>query len=232
MKLNFAAFLALASTTTTTDAFLYPNRASSKMPSSTAKMVGGWDNDDFLAALSGANPQAGNPQPKDGDDEEADEGQGGSMFKRILEQAKSRVEPGPRPVMNPFLAVPNDPVSPVNPLEMSVEEQARMFREMMKNGGVPAAPMDIPAVRRTARTDRAGKPVGRNRDADTIANTADLYFAQLKRDSTVRGIARLQGDDEVANKVFEDEGIKELETILVKNPYLKGCVVRSSSFFL
>ena len=225
MKLNFAAFLALASSTTTTiDAFLSPNIVGSKIPSSTVQMVGGWDNDDFLAALSGGNPQAGNPPPQDGDgDKEEDGGQGGSMFKRILEQAKSRVEPGPRPVMNPFLAVPNDPVSPANnPLELSVEEQARMFREMMKNGGVPAAPMELPAVRRTARTDRAGKPVGRNRDADTIANTADLYFAQLKRDSSVRGIARIQGDDELANKVFEDEGIKELETILVKNPYLKG----------
>ena len=226
MKLNCAAFVALASTTTTTiDAFLYPNIAGSKIRSSTVQMVGGWDNDDFLAALSGGNPQAGNPPPKgaNSDDEEAEEGQGGSMFKRILEQAKSRVEPGPRPVMNPFLAVPNDPVSPVNnPLEMSVEEQARMFREMMKNGGVPAAPIELPSVRRVARTDRAGKPVGRNRDADTIANTADLYFAQLKRDSSVRGIARIEGDDELANKVFEDEGIKELETILVKNPYLKG----------
>lgn len=227
MKFSCAAFLALSSTTstTTTDALLSQSTFS-RHRATALMMVGGWDNDDFLAALSGKNAQAGEQQPtEEEEDPEAD--QGGSMFKRILQQAKERVEPEPgfRPVMNPFLAAPNEPVLPVNPSEMSVEEQARMFREMMKNGGVPVAPgpMEIPPPgRRVARTDRAGKPLGRNRDADTIANTADLYFAQLKRDSTVRGIARIRGDDDTSNRVFEDEGIKELETILVKNPYLKG----------
>mmetsp|Transcript_15246 Transcript_15246/g.24705 ORF Transcript_15246/g.24705 Transcript_15246/m.24705 type:complete len:679 (-) Transcript_15246:110-2146(-) len=117
-----------------------------------------------------------------------------------------------------------------NPNELSVEEQARMFREMMaqQQGGAPAVntpvvpvAADVP-VQRVAKTDRAGRPVGRNRDADTIANTSDLYFAQLKRDSTVRTLARIQGEDEVAEKVFEDEGIKQLDELLQKNPYLKG----------
>jgi hypothetical protein len=80
----------------------------------------------------------------------------------------------------------------------------------------------IPQVQRVSKTDRAGRPVGRNRDADSIANTSDLYFAQLKRDSTVRTLARIRGEVEIAEKVFEDEGIKQLDDLLQKNPYLKG----------
>merc|ERR1712146_541491 len=79
-----------------------------------------------------------------------------------------------------------------------------------------------PPPQRAARTDRAGRPIGRNRDADTIANTSDLYFAQLKRDSTVRAIGRIRGDKEVSEAVFQDEGIKELDKMLKKNPYLQG----------
>ncbi len=219
IKLSYTAFLALVSTTATTNAFL--SRGTHAKRSSTAQMVGGWDNEDFLAALSGTNSKAGDTKPEE---EELEADQGGSMFKEILQKAKERVEPGPPPIMNPFLAAPNNPIPPIDPSEISVEEQARMYREMMKNNAaVPPAPMDIPPPgRRVARTDRAGKPVGRNRDADTIANTADLYFAQLKRDSSVRGFARLQGDEDYSNKVFADEGIKELETILVQNPYLTG----------
>jgi hypothetical protein len=90
---------------------------------------------------------------------------------------------------------------------------------MMQNGGEAA---EAPRSTRTARTDRAGRPVGRNRDADTIANAADLYFAQLKRDSSVRGKARIRGDAEKADQVFADKGIKELEGLMYENPYLKG----------
>jgi hypothetical protein len=104
-----------------------------------------------------------------------------------------------------------------------------MFREMMaaqQLGGnaIPVAPVttDIPQTQRVAKTDRAGRPVGRNRDADMIANTSDLYFAQLKRDSTVRTLARIRGEAEIAEKVFEDEGIEQLNQLLQKNPYLKG----------
>lgn len=108
----------------------------------------------------------------------------------------------------------------MNPDELSVEEQARMFREMMAGNQSPASPPPAPA--RVAKEDRAGRPIGRNPDADKIANTSDLYFAQLKRDSTVRTIGRLRGDDEVSESVFKDEGIKELDSLLLANPYLKG----------
>ncbi|KAL3918387.1 MAG: hypothetical protein SGARI_007480 [Bacillariaceae sp.] len=112
---------------------------------------------------------------------------------------------------------------------MSVEEQARMFREMMaqqqgsaETPASPPPPQPAAAPQRTSKTDRAGRPVGRNRDADTISNTADLYFAQLKRDSAVRTMARVRGEDDVAEQVFEDEGIKQLEGILKENPHLVG----------
>jgi hypothetical protein len=180
-------------------------------------MVGSWDNDGFLEALSG-----GNRQPEE-DDEPRDGDQGGSRLKEIMAKAQqatsSTPERGFRPIENPFLTPRTPPTTTTNFEEMSVEEQARRFREMMQNGGEAA---EAPRSTRTARTDRAGRPVGRNRDADTIANAADLYFAQLKRDSSVRGKARIRGDAEKADQVFADKGIKELEGLMYENPYLKG----------
>ncbi len=55
-----------------------------------------------------------------------------------------------------------------------------------------------------------------NKDAYEITNPADVYFAQLKRDSQVRQSARLQGNMEVANKPFEDVGVKALNNYLSK----------------
>lgn len=219
MKFSYATFLALASTSGA-DAFLAPPTAIARSKVPALKMVGGWDNEDFLKALQGGNPQQ--QQPEEPEPEEVGE-QGGSRLKEILAKAAARQpEPSPQVIMNPFLEPP-PVVPPANLQEMSVEEQARMFREMMQNGGPPAmAPGAVvpPPLPRPARA--SPRPVGRNRDADSIANTADLYFAQLKRDSTVRGIARLTGDAEKADQVFADEGIKELEKLVSVNPYLKG----------
>ena len=98
---------------------------------------------------------------------------------------------------------------------------------MQQQGGGGGGGADIPVPARPSRPDP--RPAGRNRDADSIANTSDLYFAQLKRDSTVRGLARIRGDDETAQAIFEDEGIAQLEDLLHENPYLKG-YVRCRSF--
>jgi hypothetical protein len=216
LKFSFVTFLALASVKTR--AFFAPTTITTRLSSrSSLDMVGSWDNEDFLAALSGGNGKSeGDEEPRDGD-------QGGSRLKEIMAIAKraksSTPERGFRPVENPFLTRPTQSFSPTNPEEMSVEEQARRFREMMQGGGGAAS---APPPSRYAKTDRAGRPVGRNRDADSIANAADLYFAQLKRDSSVRGAARMRGDDEKAEKVFADAGIKELENLMYENPYLKG----------
>lgn len=53
-----------------------------------------------------------------------------------------------------------------------------------------------------------------NRDAYEITNPADVYFAQLKRDSTVRTEARKRGDLEAANNPFSDPGVKALNNLL------------------
>ena len=170
----------------------------------------------------------GNTDSSQEETEEDPSPQGGSKFKELLKKSQEaapkaldQAQLGGGPILyNPMEGI----VTPVTPApapapasedgELSVEDQARMFRELMKmqaNQPPAAAPAK----------DKGGKRVGRNRDADTIANTADLYFAQLKRDSTVRTIARYTGDEEKANAVFQDEGVKELESVLKKNPYLK-----------
>ena len=64
-----------------------------------------------------------------------------------------------------------------------------------------------------------GRKIGRNKDADAIVNSADLYFAQLKRDSTTRNYARYRGDDEKANEVFHDPSIAQIKMHV--NPYLQ-----------
>ena len=217
LKFGCATFLALA---TSADAFLVPANLRAQQATRIVNKAGGsLENEDFLSALSGGNP--GSNEPDSGDAEPQDGDQGGSRFKDILAQAQqAQDQPAFRPMKNPFIDPPAP--APADPAELSVEEQARMFREMMQNGGAVPPPAAANPQRRVSRTDSGGRPVGRNRDADTIANTADLYFAQLKRDSTVRGIARLHGDYEAAEKVFEDEGIKELDGMLQTNPYLKG----------
>ena len=192
-------------------------------------MAEGGFSDDFEDALKDRSSGDGN--------EEEEVGSGSSRFKELMKasQAGGGAEGARMPVAieNPFLnpATPATPSQPLastpNPDELSVEEQARMFREMMAQqqgaaAAVPPPQQPVAAPERVSKTDRAGRPVGRNRDADTIANTADLYFAQLKRDSSVRTMAGIRGEDDVADEVFEDEGIKELEGLLKQNPHLKG----------
>jgi hypothetical protein len=163
---------------------------------------------------------------------------GGKMFKEMMEKAQSRkgssperIEKAARGLENPFAANPFagieglDPdVTPqdddeeeeqlaLDPDALTVEQQAQLFRAMLKGQAPTTRPNAKPS-----KTDRLKK--GRNKDADTIQNTADVYFAQLKRDSTVRGVARLRGDDQEANAVFKDEKIEELKGLIKENPHL------------
>ena len=193
----------------------------------------GWDNDSFLDSLSGGNDAISdaNEQYKAqsqaradriarlGMEADKDESQGGSRFKELLEKAQQTESK--KPAGGPILYNPMVGISPSTPPSLdslSVEEQARMFREMMQNQQQQQAPM-MPAPSPQRRTEPRRQ--GRNRDADTIANTADLYFAQLKRDSTVRTIARYSGDLEKANAVFQDPEVEELNSLIKTNPYLK-----------
>jgi hypothetical protein len=212
MKFSCAAFLALASVGET-QAFLPLSVQKSK--AAPLKLMGrGWDNDNFLEGLSGDGSESKKPE-KDAEEEVST---GGTRFKEIMEAAKSQAaERPPVSVENPFLNPPPPPQL-ADRTELSVEEQARMFRELMEQQSNKAPQ----ASQRVSKTDMAGRPVGRNRDADQIANTADVYFAQLKRDSTVRMLARMRGEDDVADAVFADDGIEVLNNLLAQNPYLQG----------
>eukprot|EP00586_Coscinodiscus_wailesii_P021758 CAMPEP_0172518606 /NCGR_PEP_ID=MMETSP1066-20121228/290921_1 /TAXON_ID=671091 /ORGANISM="Coscinodiscus wailesii, Strain CCMP2513" /LENGTH=312 /DNA_ID=CAMNT_0013301031 /DNA_START=164 /DNA_END=1104 /DNA_ORIENTATION=- len=66
------------------------------------------------------------------------------------------------------------------------------------------------------------RPVGRNRDADSISNKADVYFAQLKMDSRIRKQAFMDGDTEKSNEVFGDERVVELGETLQRDPQIQS----------
>jgi hypothetical protein len=234
LKFSYATFLALAGVAGT-DAFLSPAVRQSKLA---ALRVGGWQNDDFLEALQGGGsnkPEEDGSEGKDtqgkGDDTQ---GSSSSRFGAMMEAAKQgaedRTSPAPFAIDNPFITPPR----PTNPGDISVEEQARLYREMVleknsapfQNPAQPPVPAENPPefinyAPRVSKTDKAGRPVGRNRDADQISNAGDVYFAQLKRDSTVRTLQRLRGEHDAAAEVFADEGIGELGSILQKNPHLQ-----------
>lgn len=248
MKFSCAAVLALGSLVGKGDGFVLAPSVTSRSESgklivkngsaaitsapvrttTATEMVGGMPaDDDFLDALRPGKKRGNN----DDDEDEVDVGSESSRFKDLMKAAKMAggQQHIPRPIENPFLNPPPPSVAAGgDPSGLSVEEQARLFREMMAQTQQQQQQQQQlgailpPPAPRVAKTDRAGRPVGRNRDADSIANTADLYFAQLKRDSTVRTMARLRGDDDVADQVFADEGIKQLDDLLQKNPYLQG----------
>eukprot|EP00526_Cylindrotheca_closterium_P007846 CAMPEP_0113602584 /NCGR_PEP_ID=MMETSP0017_2-20120614/834_1 /TAXON_ID=2856 /ORGANISM="Cylindrotheca closterium" /LENGTH=668 /DNA_ID=CAMNT_0000510941 /DNA_START=55 /DNA_END=2061 /DNA_ORIENTATION=- /assembly_acc=CAM_ASM_000147 len=211
MKIHCAAILALASITA--DAF---STCSTQQQFSSTKLFADESSDEVEEPASGS-----------------------SRFKEIMEAAKTGggATPSAGAVPNPFLTPPPAPAAPaaaggVNLENLSVEDQAALLRQLMANpSGGGSDPNTPPAGMKEKRTDMAGKPVGRNRDADSISNSADLYFAQLKRDSTVRTLAKNRGEDEVADAVMKDEGIKELENLLVENPYLTGQKNEEQTFF-
>lgn len=206
----------------------------------------GWDNDDFLDSLSNPSetaPLADDFEPPQGTmppvtpqkGGEGEESQGGTRFKEMMSKAQDGAPNYPPPI-NPYANVipssPNQSEQPEQPLanmeNMSVEDQAALFRQMMsmqqQGNGSDGQQHEVPAAKPKSfgpmGLDAKGRKIGRNRDADTIANTSDLYFAQLKRDSAVRTVARYSGDEEFAEKIFEDEAIHELEATYQVNPYL------------
>jgi hypothetical protein len=174
---------------------------------------------------------------------EHDDNQGGSRFKAMMEAAQRAKAAGPpsrgSPPINPYAANPFAPPAaysnespppplPIDPAEaekLSVEQQAALFRQMMEQRQSQVATSYSPPApgppTMIGGLDAKGRKIGRNRDTDTIANTSDLYFAQLKRDSSVRNMARIQGDEEFADKIFADPSVKQLEVELKENPYLQ-----------
>lgn len=216
LKFSYATFFTLTSIAGT-DAFLAPalrNQARSPLFS---------DDDGFIDALKA---KADDSDGGASEDEENEVSSGSSRFKELMEASKkgkaSGDMPSGRAIQNPFLnpapSTPQPGAAGVNIENLSVEDQAALLRQLMGNQNAAAPPLEG----KQKRTDKAGRPTGRNKDADAIANTADLYFAQLKRDSFVRTLARYDGNDEVADAVMGDDGIGELDELLHKNPYLQG----------
>jgi len=146
---------------------------------------------------------------------------GGFMFRKMIERAESRS------VLQ--RASPSSITQPPDMANLSVEEQARLFREMMSQNTQQMSNTQPPQVQQQPFPQAYppqgvplapdGRKIGRNRDADAIVNTSDVYFAQLKTDSTSRILARMAGDDESANQVFQDPHIKEIKMHV--NPHLE-----------
>lgn len=95
------------------------------------------------------------------------------------------------------------PPPPQPPVPGAVEQQVQP----------PAPDVEVDGKSKNAY-DYLPKGDGRNNHSFEVNNAADVYFAQLKRDSSVRLKARKAGDIEKSNKVFEDEGVKALTNIL------------------
>jgi hypothetical protein len=234
MRLGFALNAALALgvlTASNTDAFSVPvafTRTSSAGRAAALGMVGAWDNDNFLANLSGSGPaKEGESKPT------ASEGSmGGTRFAEMMAKARDappRSAYTPPPPPRPSNAPPPTPA--VDLSKLTTEEQAALFRQFMANAQPPAAaaaatpdtyapPLQPPQKTLLGGTDVTGRKTGRNRDADSIANTSDLYFAQLKKDSSIRQRAFFYGDDDIADAVFADPAVKEIPSRLTVNPFL------------
>eukprot|EP00980_Cylindrotheca_fusiformis_P012143 scaffold2936_cov113-Cylindrotheca_fusiformis.AAC.3 len=124
-------------------------------------------------------------------------------------------------------APPTDPYS--QPGMTSYGQQPQQQQQQAQQGPPKVYPPPPPAARplqqgppqtyREYGTGYDGRKIGRNKDADIVSNSADAYFAQLKRDSTSRNYARYAGDDVTANTVFHDPAIFEIEA--PTNPYLE-----------
>mmetsp|Transcript_797 Transcript_797/g.1258 ORF Transcript_797/g.1258 Transcript_797/m.1258 type:complete len:729 (+) Transcript_797:137-2323(+) len=224
--------------------------------SNTRIQVGSWENDDFLEALSGgsnAQDKANDDyqaqskfkpgeEPPSASDTSDESSQGGTRLQQLMAQAKNaESQPqGPRPqpmtykppVYNPPNAAQEPPAAaPTQPGmpsldNLSVEEQAELFRRFMAGGQQLPQPVEAPAPSSApvmrGGVDRQGRKIGRNKDSDTIANSSDLYFAQLKADSTIRTIARYSGDDNTAANVMGHEAIQEIADTMKVNPYLEA----------
>jgi len=156
-------------------------------------------------------------------DEEASGG--GQKFKELLERAQLASAGHQQQVQQRMQQGGSASVSasaqlPPEASDLPIEEQARMYREMMwrqRNPQVEAYPTP---QHQMSGIGVDGRKIGRNRDSDMISNEADVYLAQLKRDSTTRNLARYAGDDTRANEVFHDEGIADIRGP-EENPYLK-----------
>ena len=179
----------------------------------------------------------------------ADESSGGGrLFREMMAKAQQHAR-----LAQSQQSQPPTVDIPGNAMDLSVAEQAKLFRDIMAQrqheqlqqqnrfGPSPAQQQqrqheqemqsyaqkqlpNYPYGEQSAKpqflppgTGFDGRKIGRNRDAYMISTTADVYFAQLKQDSSSRNMARINGDDTKANEVFGDPTIQDIT--LAVNPY-------------
>lgn len=150
----------------------------------------------------------------------------GEMFKKMLERAQQgstlkEVVQSPPPT-SPAPTESAVPSLPEGFEKLSVEAQAALFRQLMatpQQQQWPPAPGPRPEAKGQANLAADGRKIGRNKDADSLVNTSDVYFAQLKLDSAIRNQARREGDAERADAVFADPTIPEIKLHI--NPYME-----------
>ena len=111
---------------------------------------------------------------------------------------------------NPEAASQMTPPPPPTPPMSGIPSQPQAQQQTQAQPAQYAAPQST----NTPANFAPKPPKEANKDSYEIANTADVYFAQLKRDSSVRTEARKAGDLETANAAFEDDGVKALKNYL------------------
>jgi len=182
-------------------------------------------------------------------DDREDSSQGGSRFRALMERARDQEQTRKQnPLVvayggnnNPYgnaAAAPDTtsstpPSSIMTPEEianLSIDEQARLYREFFyvqqkEKSGQQNSISDSKSIGSTSSNYLGagigfdGRKIGQNKDTLAISNAADVYFAQLKRDSTTRNLARYSGDNLKANEVFHDPAIQDIKAPV--NPYLE-----------
>lgn len=196
------------------------------------------NDDDDIGSVSGATGLSADQldRIKRSNEQAAEAGgsEGGSRFQELMARTQkntpNRSMPPPPPAMaqqQPGASAGRPPALPDGFEKLSVEAQAALFRQLMATPPVnddsqqqwPPAPGPRPPATGQAAMSADGRRIGRNRDADAIVNTSDVYFAQLKLDSSVRNSARYSGDTQAANAVFADPSIQEIA--LHTNPYME-----------
>ena len=173
-----------------------------------------------------------------------DSSQGGSRFRALMARAKDQeqsrkaayggnYDPTGNAAAAPDTTSATPPSIIMTPEEianLSIDEQARLYREFFyvqqkeKSGQQNSIGGSKP-IGSTASNYLGpgigfdGRKIGRNKDTLAISNAADVYFAQLKHDSTTRNLARYSGDNSKANEVFHDPAIHDIKAPV--NPYLE-----------
>jgi len=171
------------------------------------------------------------------EDEKEEASQGGSRFRELMMRAQDVQPTTPSPpqptysfVDDAAITPPSSIMTPEELANLSTEEHARLYREffyVQQQNKQQQQQTTAPSKSIGSTPDNYlqsgygfdGRKMGHNRDSDAVSNSGDVYFAQLKKDSTTRNLARYSGDDAKANAIFHDPSIQEI--VAPVNPYLE-----------